>query len=786
MPVARPESSEARVIAHIDMDCFYVQVEQRKQPTLRGHPTAVVQYNSWKGGGLIAVGYEARKYGVKRSMRGHEAKKVCPDIQLVQVPVARGKADLSIYRNAGSEVVSILSCKGRCERASIDEVYLDLTEAAEALLAENPLERLDGISEEALKSHVLGLDLGGANPQECVSEWFLRSNASHRDKLLVCGALIVAELRLEVLKETEFTCSAGIAHNKPFVIRGLIRQHLASSIGVAKSQIQEKELIVWMLAKLASGMNKPAQQTIVPSSSVKKLLETLPVKKMKQLGGKLGTSLQTELSVNTVGDLLKFSEEKLQERYGVNTGTWLWNTARGICGEEVEGRLLPKSHGSGKTFPGPQALKTISCVQKWLYDLCEELNERLLNDLEQNKRIARTLTLHANAYKPSKALIFRFKEAESSLFYSFLPLFISSLCKELTNGLARIHFLNDSESLKKFPSKSCPLRYGITKIQEDALSLFHAGLREFAGVYNIRTKEGKQHDWAITGLSISASKIDVIPFYKFIPIFSKMLWQGTCSITKYFHRQHHNVSTSRNESDDTCAQDAASLSSSGKESCSGLCSADPHIDVFEDEIRDKHGMPSLYPNGHEMEVCEARTPAEVANNTNQTFQGGLIDETSSSYTGTEVGLGLKLLPPKMDAFGPSMKLGKQKGKPEREKGSSVVSYRVPYGTGNSTILRFFHSHEEHLHSKTFQESGASASGKLLQENQQPVTGNSGQYDPTSDAWSYKSDEIDPAVLNELPPEIQAEVCASLQTQKRAKTTKKGSSIVHYFSPTPNS
>lgn len=40
----------------------------------------------------------------------------------------------------------------------------------------------------------------------------------------------------------------------------------------------------------------------------------------KQLGGKLGTTLQNELCVDTVGDLLKFSEEKLQERYGINTG----------------------------------------------------------------------------------------------------------------------------------------------------------------------------------------------------------------------------------------------------------------------------------------------------------------------------------------------------------------------------------------------------------------------------------------------------------------------------------
>lgn len=40
----------------------------------------------------------------------------------------------------------------------------------------------------------------------------------------------------------------------------------------------------------------------------------------KQLGGKLGDSLQIDLGINTVGDLLQFSEQKLQERYGFNTG----------------------------------------------------------------------------------------------------------------------------------------------------------------------------------------------------------------------------------------------------------------------------------------------------------------------------------------------------------------------------------------------------------------------------------------------------------------------------------
>ena len=39
-------------------------------------------------------------------MRGDEAKRVCPGINLVQVPVARGKANLNLYRSAGVEVGS--------------------------------------------------------------------------------------------------------------------------------------------------------------------------------------------------------------------------------------------------------------------------------------------------------------------------------------------------------------------------------------------------------------------------------------------------------------------------------------------------------------------------------------------------------------------------------------------------------------------------------------------------------------------------------------------------------
>ncbi|XP_058072197.1 DNA polymerase eta isoform X2 [Magnolia sinica] len=513
-------------------------------------------------------------------MRGDEAKKVCPDIQLIQVPVARGKADLKLYRNAGSEVVSVLARKGRCERASIDEVYLDLTDTAESMLSENPPEILEEIHEEALKSHVLGLNVDSSGREETVKEWLSRNDADHQDKLLACGAIIVAELWMQVLKETEFTCSAGIAHNK-------------------------------MLAKLASGMHKPAQQTVVPSSCVKDLLASLPIKKMKQLGGKLGSSLQSDLGVSTVGDLLQFSEQKLQERYGINTGTWLWNIARGISGDEVEGRLLPKSHGCAKTFPGPKALKTIASVEHWLNELCEELSERIQSDLDQNKRVAHTLTLHARGYKS-----------------------------------------NDFDPHKKFPSKSCPLRYGTAKVQEDALKLFESGLREFLGLCRVEAQGNQNYSWGVTSLSVSASKIVAAP-------------SGTCSILRFFHGDNPSCSSSK-QAFDGSFQDGAPSSPSGSESCLGLNQA----------VQQKTCVRS----GNES--CSGLTPAEQQ--------------------------------------------------------------------------RWYPHEESHT---------------------QNVPPSSDRGVSRSQTWEYKVEEIDPAVIDELPLEIQAEVRGWLRPHKRPNMAKRGHKLI---------
>lgn len=46
-------------------------------------PEAARRFND-SNGGFIAVSYEARARGVKRGMRGCDARKVCPEVQIVQ------------------------------------------------------------------------------------------------------------------------------------------------------------------------------------------------------------------------------------------------------------------------------------------------------------------------------------------------------------------------------------------------------------------------------------------------------------------------------------------------------------------------------------------------------------------------------------------------------------------------------------------------------------------------------------------------------------------------------
>lgn len=107
---------------------------------------------------------------------------------------------------------------------------------------------------------------------------------------------------------------------------------------------------------------------------------------MQGLGGKFGEKLCEDLGIKHMGDLIKFSREELQRRYDERQGQWLYNIARGIDLEAVTPRLVSKSIGCCKNFPGRNAISAITTLNHWLTELAKEITERLEQDEMENSR----------------------------------------------------------------------------------------------------------------------------------------------------------------------------------------------------------------------------------------------------------------------------------------------------------------------------------------------------------------------------------------------------------------
>jgi DNA polymerase-4 len=107
-------------ILHIDMDAFYVSVEELENPSLRGR--AVIVGADPEGRGVVtAASYEARKFGVHSAQPIRVAKRLCPHAVFL-----RGRYEK--YRQYSEAIYGIFNeVAPGVEMVSIDEAYLDLT-----------------------------------------------------------------------------------------------------------------------------------------------------------------------------------------------------------------------------------------------------------------------------------------------------------------------------------------------------------------------------------------------------------------------------------------------------------------------------------------------------------------------------------------------------------------------------------------------------------------------------------------------------------------------------------
>ena len=109
-----------RKIIHIDMDAFFVSVEEREHPHLRDKPVAVGGEIRQRGV-ISTANYFARKFGVHSAMSTYKALQLCPQLIVVPVNMQKYKQISQHIRQIMAEYTDLI------EPLSLDEAFLDVT-----------------------------------------------------------------------------------------------------------------------------------------------------------------------------------------------------------------------------------------------------------------------------------------------------------------------------------------------------------------------------------------------------------------------------------------------------------------------------------------------------------------------------------------------------------------------------------------------------------------------------------------------------------------------------------
>ena len=349
-------ASQRRLIAHVDLDCFFVSVGLRDRPHLRGKPVAVCHAKLPRGraqehlqthgleemtenqkeseesmdgvGKSLAVAsdcgpdslpqhllnsksdiascsYEARSAGLHNGMFVGEALKRCPALQLIPY-------EFDKYHEVSRTFYKVLMSYSACiEPVSCDEAYVELTDYVESV-------------EDARK--------------------------------------IVQEMRNEVEVGTGCTVSAGVAHNM-------------------------------LLARMATRVAKPDGQHFLPTSDVNEFICRQKVQDLPGVGHSTALKLR-EMGVETCGQLQELPISRLKSSLGSKMGQTLHNYCRGK--DERHLKLTSERKSISVDLNYGLRFQSHSDAEALMGDLTQELQKRAV----EARMVGGTLTLKLMIRKP--------------------------------------------------------------------------------------------------------------------------------------------------------------------------------------------------------------------------------------------------------------------------------------------------------------------------------------------------------------------------------------------------
>ncbi|XP_014663907.1 PREDICTED: DNA polymerase kappa-like [Priapulus caudatus] len=345
-----------RTIVHIDMDAFYASVEMRDNTDLRSVPMAVGGMSM-----LSTSNYLARRYGVRAGMPGFIAKKLCPELVIVNTHFEK-------YREVAAQVREIFNeyDPGFCGMG-LDEAYLDLTDHLENRRLLTDKEKLTFVhaicecstetcpQDVADKSRHDSADRLAA-PKQLQCERCLKYKEEAPITFGVSDEEAVKEMRFRIEQRTQLTASAGIAPNT-------------------------------MLAKVCSDQNKPNGQYKLTADvdSVMEFVHSLPIRKVSGIG-KVSERMLADLGVTTGSHLiekcgvLRLLHSQISFEHLMRVGMGLGSTRLDSWGSER------KSMSVERTF------REIHKPDD-LYSKCEELTIALADDLQEARLVGKTITV---------------------------------------------------------------------------------------------------------------------------------------------------------------------------------------------------------------------------------------------------------------------------------------------------------------------------------------------------------------------------------------------------------